>query len=62
MKTIKHYATQVEADLDRIALEAAGIPAMVVGVGVAMEGGSQGVALLVPDDVADEALEALEQA
>jgi hypothetical protein len=62
MKTIKNYATQVEADLDRIALEAAGIPAVVVGVGVAMEGGSQGVALLVPDDAADEALEALEQA
>jgi hypothetical protein len=62
MKAIKSYATQVEADLDRIALEAAGIPGVVVGVGIAMEGGIQGVALLVPEDAAAEALQALERA
>jgi Putative prokaryotic signal transducing protein len=56
MKTIKAYPTRIEADLARIALEAAGIPAVVVGVGVGMEGGEAGVQLLVPDDRVEAAL------
>jgi hypothetical protein len=50
MKAIKTYPTSVEADLARIALEAAGIPAVVVGISLGMEGGGAGVQLLVPDD------------
>jgi len=59
MTLIKTYGTRVEADLARIALDAAGIPATVVGIGVAMEGGAEGVRLLVPDDKAAEALDLL---
>lgn len=40
MKTIKTYLTRVEADLARIALDAAGVPSVVVGIGVGMEGGA----------------------
>lgn len=61
MKTIKTYPTQVEADLDRLTLENAGIPAVVVGIGAAMEGGIQGVKLLVPDELADRAVRILER-
>ncbi len=61
MKAIKTYPTQTEADLDRLALEAAGIAAVVVGVGAPMEGGIQGVKLLVADELADRALQVLEQ-
>jgi len=50
MKTIKTYSTSVEADLARLALEAAGIPSTVVGISAGMEGGVAGVQLLVPDD------------
>jgi hypothetical protein len=50
VKAIKTYPTRVEADLARIALYAAGIPSVVVGIGVGMEGGMAGVQLLVPDD------------
>jgi hypothetical protein len=59
MKTIKTYPSTVEADLARIALEAAGIPSVVVGIGVSMEGGEAGVQLLVPDDRAEAALKVL---
>ena len=38
MKTIKTYPTRAEADLARIALDAAGVPCVVVGIGVGMEG------------------------
>ena len=34
MKAIKTYPTRVEADLARIALDAAGMPSVVVGIGV----------------------------
>jgi Putative prokaryotic signal transducing protein len=61
MKDIRAYATRTEADLDRLALEAAGIHAVVVGVGMAMEGGIQGVRLLVPDELVERALEVLER-
>ena len=59
MKAVKSYPTRVEADLARIALEAAGVPSVVVGIGVGMEGGASGVQLLVPDDRVDAALEVL---
>jgi hypothetical protein len=56
MKTIKTYSTRVEADVARIALDAAGLPSVVVGVGVGMEGGAGGVQLLVEDDRVERAL------
>ncbi len=56
MKTIKTYSTRVDADLARIQLDAAGVTAVVVGVGVGMEGGTGGVQLLVEDDQVDRAL------
>ena len=56
MKAIKTYPTRVEADLAKIALESAGVPSVVVGIGVGMEGGAAGVQLLVPDDRVDAAL------
>ena len=59
MKSIKSYPTTVEADLARLALEAAGVPSVVVGIGVGMEGGTAGVQLLVPDDRIEEALTVL---
>ena len=62
MKAIKMYPTRVEADLARIALEAAGVPSTVVGIGVSMEGGVAGVQLLVPDDHVEAALRVLENA
>jgi hypothetical protein len=62
MKVIKTYSTSVEADLARIALEAAGVPSVVLGIGVSMEGGGAGVQLLVPDDRVDAALKVLGEA
>lgn len=56
LKTIKTYSTSVEADLARLALEAAGIPSTVVGISAGMEGGVAGVQLLVPDDRVEAAL------
>lgn len=61
MMTVKTYSTRVEADLARIELDAAGIPAVVVGIGVAMEGGSSGVQVLVPEDFVEAALKVLER-
>jgi hypothetical protein len=62
MKTIKRYPTTLDAELARIALEAADIPAVVVGIGLGMEGGAAGVQLLVPDDRVEAALKVLEDA
>lgn len=62
MKTIKTYSTSVEADLARLALEAAGIPSTVVGISTGMEGGVAGVQLLVPDDRVEAALIVLKDA
>jgi Putative prokaryotic signal transducing protein len=59
VKAIKNYPTTVEADLARIALDAAGIPARVTGVAASMEGGFSGVQLLVPDDQVENALAVL---
>ena len=50
MKAIRSYSMQLDADLARIALEGADIPAVVVGVDVGMRGGIGGVQLLVPED------------
>jgi hypothetical protein len=61
MKAIKIYTTEVEADLAKIALEAVGVPSVVVGVGAAMEGGAAGVQLLVPDEYVESALRVLER-
>jgi hypothetical protein len=59
MKAVKTYPTRIEADLAKIALESAGVPSVVVGIGVGMEGGAAGVQLLVPDDRVEAALKAL---
>jgi len=61
VKTVKTYSTRVEADLARIALEAAGVTSVVVGVDAAFEGGAAGVQLLVPDEYVDAALKVLER-
>lgn len=62
MKTVGTYPTRLEADLARIALEAADVPAVVVGIGTGMEGGAAGVQLLVEDDRVDAALAVLREA
>ena len=59
MTPIKTFNTRVEAELARIALNAEGINATVVGLDVAFEGGANGVRLLVADDQADAALKLL---
>lgn len=59
MKAIRSYSMQLDADLARIALEGAEIPAVVVGVDLRMNGGMGGVQLLVPEDRIDAALEVL---
>jgi hypothetical protein len=59
MKAVRRYSTTLEADLARIALEAANVPAVVVGIGAGMEGGPAGVQLLVPDEHVEEALKVL---
>ena len=57
--TIKTYSTPFEAQQAKIALEGAGITCLVLGVGVSMEGGMQGVQLQVLPDQVEEALEIL---
>lgn len=61
MKIIRSYPMRFEADLARIALEGADIPAVVVGVGIGMEGGIGGVQLLVPEDRIEAALTVLKE-
>lgn len=62
MRAIKTYPTRLEAEVAKIALDAADIPSVIVGIGVVMEGGVAGVRLLVPDDHVDAALTVLEGA
>ena len=50
MKVVRRYPTRLDADQARITLEAAGVPSVVVGTGVEVEGGAAGVQLLVPDE------------
>ena len=59
MTVLKTYANRFEADLACGRLQAEGINAVVIGVGVAMEGGMEGVRLLVPDEQAAAARELL---
>jgi hypothetical protein len=59
MKTIKTYSTRVEADVARIALDSAGVPSVVVGIGTGREGGTGGVRLLVEDDCVERAMKVL---
>lgn len=61
MKIIRSYSMQIDADLARIALEGADIPAVVVGVGTGMEGGMRGVQLLVPENSLEEAQRVLNE-
>jgi Putative prokaryotic signal transducing protein len=51
----------LEAHLAKIALDAAGVPSVIVGVGASMEGGAAGVQLLVPDQYVQTALQILQQ-
>jgi hypothetical protein len=60
MKTIKTYSTNIDAEVARIALAAAGVPAVVVGIGTALEGGSAGVQLRVADEHVEAALKVLD--
>ena len=60
MTVVKTYGSRLEADLASILLRAEGIAATVVGVGLALEGGADGVRLLVPDEQAGAALEVLD--
>ena len=55
MQTIRAYSLQSDAEIARIALEGAEIPAVVVGVGIGMKGG----VLLVPEDRIEAALKVL---
>jgi hypothetical protein len=61
MKVIKSYSTSVDAEVARIALDAAGVPSTVVGIDAAMEGGTAGVQLLVADEWIEDALRVLER-
>ncbi len=59
MEAIRTYSTRLEADLARIALEGADIPAAVFGVDVGFAG-IGGVQLLVPEDRVEAAQKVLE--
>jgi Putative prokaryotic signal transducing protein len=60
MKAVKTYSTRLDADVARLALNAAGVPSVVVGTGVDLEGGAGGVQLLVPAEFVDAARAVLE--
>jgi hypothetical protein len=63
MEAIRTYSTRLEADLARIALEGADIPAAVFGVDVGFAG-IGGVQLLVPEnrvEAAEQVLKELEE-
>jgi hypothetical protein len=55
MSTIGSYPTHIEANLAKLRLDAAGIPSVVVGPGIALEAGIAGVQLMVPEDQAERA-------
>lgn len=62
MKAIRSYWFRFEADLARIALEGAGIPATVLGVDLTIAGAiGNSVQLLVPEDRIEAALQVLEE-
>lgn len=60
MQTVKTYSTRVEAEVAKIALAGADVPAVVVGVGTDLEGGTSGVQLRVADENVAEALKVLQ--
>jgi hypothetical protein len=60
MKTVKTFSTDLEANLAKIELEAAGVSSVVVGIGVAMEGGAAGLQVLVPDHSLEAAMKVLD--
>jgi hypothetical protein len=62
MITVRTYATRVEAEIARFALDAAGVPSIIVGVDAAMEGGIAGVKLQVPEAYVASATELLDHA
>jgi hypothetical protein len=57
---IRTYPTRLEAELARLTLEGADIPAAVAGIDMSMEGGTAGVRLLVPEAFAQAALALLD--
>jgi len=59
MTLIKTCSSRIEADLASIELSAAGITATIVGIGVGMEGGAEGVRLMVLDNQAEAAFKVL---
>ena len=61
MKVVRSFPSKLDADLAKIALDAAGVPSLVVGTGVEFEGGANGVQLLVPDEWVAAATAALER-
>jgi hypothetical protein len=61
MKTVKTYSTRIDADVAKIALTAAGVHSIVLGIGTELEGGSAGVRLLVADEDVEAALKVLER-
>jgi hypothetical protein len=61
MRAIRTYTTNLEAELARLPLERAGIPSMVVGIDLGMEGGAGGVQLLVAEECTEAALTLLDE-
>jgi hypothetical protein len=61
IQTVKTYSRRVDADLAKIALDAAGVPSVVVDIGLDLEGGAAGVRLLVPDEYVETALTVLQR-
>ena len=59
MVTIGKYGNRIEAEFDHARLESAGIASLVLGLGVAMEGGMQGIQLQVADEDVEAAREIL---
>jgi len=59
MVTIGRYGNRIEAEFDHTRLESAGIASLVLGLGVAMEGGMQGIQLQVAEVDVDAAREIL---
>lgn len=60
MKSVRTFSTELEAHVAKIALDAAGVPSVVVGIGLSMEGGDAGVQILVPEHFIDAALRVLD--
>jgi hypothetical protein len=61
MRILKGFSSRLDAELARIALDAAGVLSVVVGTGVEFEGGVNGVQMLVPDEWVAVATSALER-